>query len=221
MKSKTMKQKMVKSKPSAMQDPSYGRAAFVAVAFAAVFAAGILVYLKVSHYKETESIKTEAALSDSELRAKKAINAKLPMLKQNMVRPSLEEIKGQWFTVFHGHSIAEVTLGDAVFEIIYTPDAQGRQRKYSRGVYYYDPKLGMLSLRPDRKMGEPAEIPGVRYKVLTMRPFTFYVLKEAESYDLHFTALEEDVAAKQFHPLFLYADYAGAPVLKFSPTEIK
>ncbi len=221
MKSKTMKKKMVNAHPEPTSEPAYGRAVFVAVAFAAVFAAGILTYLKISHYKEKESIRTENVPSASAVAVKDAIDSKLPEPKKNMARPSLKELKGTWLTNFGNNSIAEVTLGDKVFEIIFTQDAQGRQRKFSRGVFYYDPSLGMLSLRPDRKMGEPAKIPGVTYKVLTMRPFTFHVLKEAGSYDLHFTALEDDVIAKRFHPLFLYADYAGAPVLKFSPTEVK
>lgn len=221
MKSKTMKKKMVQSAKPETAEPHYGRAAYVAVAFAAIFAASILVYLKVSHYKEKARIKAEAIYANPNAQVREAINAKLPEPKKNMARPTMEELRGKWFTSFGRNSVAEITLGDRVFEIIVTQDAQGRLRKYSRGVYYYDPKLGMLSLKHDRKMGEPREIPGVTYKILTTRPFTFFVLKESGSRHLHFTALEEDVSAKQFHPLFLYADPVGAPVLKFSPTEIK
>lgn len=221
MKSKTMKNKMPKHQPKKRVEPGFSGALLIAIVLAVLSASGILVYLKLSYWGKFQESKSVSVVSEKKMKIKDAINEKLPVKKRNMSRPSLEELKGKWFTVFNENAIAEITLGDKVFEIIFTQDAQGRERKYSRGIYYYDPKLGMLSLRPDRRMGEPEEIEGVRYKVLTARPFTFYVLREPGSRDLHFTALEEDVTAKQFHPLFLYADYSGAPVLKFSPTEIK
>lgn len=212
---------MPKHQPKKRVEPGFSGALLIAIVLGALSAAGILVYLKIAYWGKFHESPQVAVVSEKKKQINDAINAKLPSDKNNMDRPSLEQIKGKWFTAFNENAIAEITLGDKVFEIIFTQDSQGRERKYSRGIYYYDPKIGMLSLRPDRRMGEPTKIQGVRYKVLTARSFNFYVLREPGSRDLHFTALEEDVTAKKFHPLFLYADYAGAPVLKFSPTEIK
>lgn len=221
MKSKTMKNKMPKHQPKKRAEPGFGGAFLIAVVLAAITAAGVLVYFKLSYFGIINQDKKIPVVSAKQNKIKAAINAKLPSSKEQMARPALEEIKGKWFTTFQQHSIAQLTLGDRVFEIIYTQDEQGRERKYSRGIYYYDPKLGMLSLRPDSRMGEPAEIEGVRYKVLTSRPYTFYVLKEPGSHDLHLVAPEDKVQVMDTHPLFQYADYSGAPVLKFTPIEVK
>lgn len=221
MKSKTMKNKMPKHAPKKRVEPGFGGAFLIAVVLAVISASAILIYLKLAYLAKYRADSAVPIVTAKQTTIKDAINEKLPIDKRNMDRPTLDALKGKWFTVFNEDSVAELTLGDKVFEIMVTQDPQGRQRKYSRGIYYYDEKEGMLSLRPDRRIGEPEAVKGVSYKVLTMRPFTFHVLSEPGSHDVHFTALERDVTAKQFHPLFLYADYSGAPVLKFSPTEIK
>lgn len=221
MKAKMMKKPMGGTDAGSVLGQSRSGAFLLMVAFAAVFASGVLIYLKVSHFREGETIIQKPLPSAAEVRVREAIQAKLPVGKNSMYIPDTRALEGRWYSRFAQDLVAEITLGAGAFEIVFTQDPQGRLRKYSRGIYEYDSKVGVLTLKPLKQAGAPVQIKGVSYKVLTMRPFDFYVLKQPGSPDLHLIAPERDVPGKSFHPLFLYADYAGAPVLKFSPTEVK
>ncbi len=189
----------------------------IIVIAAALMAFFIFGYLNISKTTDVETnIKTAMQRS---IEAK--IQAKLPVPKDEMVIPSADGIAGKWSTKFGGSSIAEITLVNGRFELIYTNDPQGRARKYSKGNYKYDASTGRITLYPSKKAGTPKPIAGVSYKIMTLRHYDIFISKKSGEDGLYFTAPEAQIVAKNFHPLFLYADYEGAPVLKFSPVKLK
>ena len=218
MKSRILKNKLVGTEPITKIGEKSNAAFFLAVAMAAVLGAGLLIYLKFSDFGSSK-IEVDRVVERRDTRAVDAIQSKLPTARDSMLVPDKNSLKGRWVTQFAENSIAEITFGDSSFQIIYTRDPQGRARKYSRGQYSYDVENGTLNLVPIRTMGAPDPVSGVFYKILTMRPYTFKLLKQAGNNALHFVALEQDVLAKAVHPLFLFADYSGAPVLEFSPVQ--
>ncbi len=222
-----MKDKLLKNDNRILtgDDKTQG-ALFAAIAFAALLSVAILLYVKFSHFGEdadnvdaVQVIGGEAPMPTQE-RIKQDIQAKLPIEKQDMVTPKLSEIRGKWFTTFNEHSIAEITIADGQFELIYTQDPQGRARRYSRGNIKYNEKNGYIRLYPSKEAGPPKPIRGVTYKVMTMRYYDIQLFKNPKEADLYFVAPQYQVLSKRFHPLFLHADFSGAPVLKFSPVQV-
>ena len=215
-----MKEKLLKPQKSNKFDSQDCSTLFFAVGFAALLTLGILGYLKLSGI-ENKTVEITSIPNKRQLIMQEKIQIKLPALKNKMLIPLADELVGKWFTTFGASSIAELTMVNNNFELIYTSDSQGRIRKYSRGNYKYDEQSGKITLYPSKEAGKPKEIKGVGYKILTMRHYDIFISKKSDDYNLYFLAPEYEIASKNFHPLFLYADYEGAPVLKFSPVKIK
>ncbi len=219
MKAKMMKTKMTNLRGKSQQGVYTNAPVLVAMGFAGIFAGVVFLYLIFSHF-DKGSVEVDVSQPSQASVVQSGIQAKLPVKKTSMVAPKGSEISGRWFTRFGENAVAEIVFGDNdSFEIIFTQDPQGAVRKYSRGSFAYDESTGLLSLTPSAEAGEPQAIQGVSYKVLTMRPFDIFLLKESGAPDLHFIAPEEDILVKAVHPLFLFADYAGAPVLRFLPAQ--
>lgn len=217
-----MMKKFFKSEDGNPLDKKWNRALFMAIAFAAVVTSVVLLYVYFSEKREEQPHKVAVnTAAPAHISAADKIQEKLPQAKNQMMIPVTDLLTGKWFTTFGASSIAEITFSDDTYEIIYTDDPQGALRKYSRGFFKYEPKTGKLSLYASKDSGEPEVIPGVVYDVLTLRHYDVYLKQKADAPDLYFIAPEYTVATKTFHPLFLYADYTGAPVLKFSPTKTR
>lgn len=150
---------------------------------------------------------------------KTEIEKKLPAQAASMASPSIQDISGTWRVSFGDGGIAVLFLTKDFFQLTLTTDKSGASRKYSRGVAVYDERYGNLRLIPTEDAGKPKEIKGVTYSVLTMRPYDVLVMQKKGDPALYFTALEVDLMAKTFHPLFLMVDYSGAPVLKWEKIE--
>gem|GEM_PF-4679884 len=90
---------------------------------------------------------------------------------------------------------------DGAFELIVFQDQGGAARLYSRGAYSYDAGQGVLSLRPDPRLGEPEAISGVSYGVLTMRPYDIE-LRAGEDGRMIWLPYGVTGRKDQFHPLF-------------------
>ncbi len=175
----------------------------------------VMTYISVSKNASKEETQTLPAMQRS---IQNKVQAKLPAPQAEMIMPKSKDIAGKWFTKFGKSSIAEITLVKGRFELIYTDDPQGRARKYSKGKYKYDENKGKITLYPSKAAGAPKPISGVTYKRLTLRHYDIFISKERGGSDIYFTAPDFQIISKNFHPLFLYADYAGAPVLRFSPS---
>ncbi len=182
----------------------------------ALFIAITLTYVAVNKNTPKEEVQSLSAMQSS---IQDKVQAKLPALKNEMTAPKENELIGKWVTKFGASSIAEITLVSGKFELIYTDDPQGRARKYSKGNYKYDEKVGKITLYPSKAAGAPKPISGVAYKIMTLRHYDIFISRKSGEQDIYFTAPDFQIISKNFHPLFLYADYAGAPVLKFSPVQ--
>ena len=224
-----MKEDILKVRNSGSGSLTTGRALYLAIALGAVLTFIVLVVLKFSN---TGTGKVVQVVQDrdrinreiSETRQKKisdSIQGKLPDKRANMVIPGLEELRGFWATTFDDGALVTLRMDGKVFEVIYSATPTSDIRKYSKGYYTYDEKTGRLTLKPSREAGTPKETPGVKYKILTMRQFDINLSHERDRSSLYFIAPEEQIIGKRYHPLFSYADYAGAPVLKFSPISTK
>ncbi len=193
---------------------------FFAIGFSALLTIIIIGYIKLSGM-EDKVVEIIPVSNERQIKIQEQIQAKLPIQEDKMIPPPIGELKGRWFTTFGTSSIAEITIAaNNQFELIYTSDPQGRARKYSKGSYKYDEKSGKITLYPSKKAGKPKAIKGVSYRILTMRHYDIFISKNPGEHDLYFTAPKHDIISKNFHPLFLYADYSGAPVLKFSPVQV-
>ncbi len=194
---------------------------YLTLGLAALLTLAILGYKSFSNTEQPNrpATKTREKPESSQAAMQKKIQAKLPNQKNKMVIPAKNELQGKWHTTFNQTARANLTITEKNFELIYTDDPKTRKRKYSRGFYKYNEKTGEITLYPSKKYGKPAPIPGVTYKILTTRHFNIFISKEQESSTLYLTAPEHEIISKSFHPLFLYADYTGAPVLKFSPIQ--
>ncbi len=216
-----MKKKLKTSEKTA-RDVKRNKILFMAIAFAVVITIGVMGYFKFTGKDKDVSHPIHVGATGSiDHRSQKGIDSKLPQNSAEMSIPSADAIKGKWFVAFGMASIAELVLDEQDFQIIYTNDPKGALRKYSIGKYNYDERSGKLTLYPSREMGEPDAVQGVFYTVLTMRNYDIYLKKKFDEADLYFIAPAYTVATKTFHPLFSYADFNGAPVLKFLPVEMK
>lgn len=215
-----MKKKFFKAESAHPLDKKWSRAQFMAIVFATFISIAVLLYIYVVE-KNTGgphmiAVKPSASV-DSQARGK--IQEKLPQARDQMKIPLPKAIQGKWSVSFGASSIAQITLDEEEFEIIYTEDPKGALRKYSRGAFRYNEETGKLSLYPSREAGEPDAVAGVHYEVLTMRHYDVFLKKKEGVPALYFIAPAYTVPSKSFHPLFLHADYSGAPVLKFNPVK--
>lgn len=180
---------------------------------------GVGIYASLKYLKKNEShVSIDVAQDGIEqaiIRDKQVLAQKLPKNVQNMSYPSFESIKGNWKISFGSSGVAVIFLADNLFQLTVTTDPKGAVRQYSRGNLVYEQSTGKLSLIPSTDVGAPDPVKGVTYKVLTMRPYDIYISQEKRDPSLYFIAPQKDVAGKTYHPLFLQADYSGAPVLKW------
>ena len=211
-----MKEKLLKTSSQNKFDTVSNGALFVAIGCAALLTLIVLGYLKFTGL-EHKVVQRDAPANKMEIMIKEEIQAKLPAPKSKMFAPKLDEITGRWLVTFGKKSMAELVLVNQKFELIYTDDPQGRYRKYSKGDYKYDERNGKITLYPSKAAGMPKAIRGVKYKIMTLRHYDIFIYKKNDDHNLYFLAPEYQVISKSFHPLFLYADYMGAPVLTFSP----
>lgn len=180
--------------------------------------AAYMVYGRYANHGAVPSPSVAAVGGEVGSRPRMTIAEKLPDQQKNLLYPRLENLQGSW-RLDLGQKMAVLTVAGSVFQIITSEDAEGRSRKYSRGDLRYDEKNGMLMLQPRADAGAPKAQDGVMYSVLTMRPYSMSVLYKKGGASIYLVALEKDIPAKRFHPLFLYADYLGAPVLRFDPVK--
>lgn len=197
-------------------------ALFLAMSFFALLSIGILGYLKISELdKSPASILPASNVVPSLSPMQKKIQDKLPVPRGDMVAPIIDVLQGKWVSLFEHGGIVNLSLFDDRYEIVYMQSVNAAVRKYSKGRYSYDGKNGKITLYPMKDVGTPAPVAGVSYKILTMRHYDIYISKLVDDVSLYFIAPESSIAQKNYYPLFSYADYGGAPVLQFSPMQVK
>lgn len=224
-----IRKKIIKSdskKSEVLEGAKNSGALFLAIAFAAFLSVAVLLYLRFRHmeYVEAKPVLIEQGIITPKS-GKKLVNSriqdKLPEGIDSMVVPSFPEFQGQWISFFDRGGFAEFNITGDLFEVVYMDKIQARTKKYSKGRVKYNARSGKLTLYPDQSFPAPIAARGVRYKILTTRIFEIFVKKPANEHTLYFMAPEYTVKSKSYHPLFLLADYGGAPVLMFSPSQVK
>lgn len=212
-----MKHKRFKQDPKKQIGAKSNTTLFIFITFAAILSVLILGYLRFFGDVETViEVAPKKQLRVAE-RMKNEIDDKLPQVRSEMFYPSEQAISGRWYSRIGSEGITEITFNGDEFELIYVSSAQSYVRKYSKGKFTYDQETGDLGLFPVKGEKPDANIKGVRYKILTMRRFHVMVSQKIGDPALYLVARERDVPGKNYHPLFLYDDFAGAPVLRFSP----
>lgn len=215
-----MRQRLVKKAPVKTSRNEKGTGAlFLAIGFAAVLSICVLAYERLMLPEEAlnGTVEVTSHIDQKRQDMRDKIQDKLPIKREDMRHPSKQDITGRWFTTFGKAGIAEITMAGDLFELIYTQDPKGRVRQYVRGKLVYDEKSGKATLYPSRDLGPPKAISGVVYKILTMRHYDVFISRKQGDNALYFMPPEYAIASKNIHPLFLFADYNGAPVLAFSP----
>ena len=200
-------------------------ALFLAMSFFALLSIGILGYLKISELDKSpvsilaanNVVKSAPSLSPMQQK----IQDKLPVPRDDMVVPDMDELQGKWISLFQHGGVVNLSFSDDSYEVIYMQNVKSAVRKYSKGRYSYDVKSGKITLYPVKNAGTPAPVAGVSYKVLTMRHYDIYISKISDDVSLYFIAPESLIAQKNYYPLFSYADYDGAPVLQFFPMQVR
>lgn len=166
-----------------------------------------------------EDKKKSAQPSSNLKKARNQITEKLPESQKAYTAPSPEFLSGSWKTEFGKNGIAVLSMALESFQLIVTNNDSGRFRKFSRGTIKYNQERGILSLIPTREAGVPDPIKGVTYKILTMRAYDMQVAAYDGDPHLYLVALDKDLLAKTYHPLFKSADHTGAPVLRWEKLE--
>lgn len=212
-----MKKKLIKKDVENAADAQWNIAIFMAISFAALLTLGIVLYLKFSpSVRDNKTVvSVESKVVDYQKQVQDKIQEKLPVPKEAMAFPSADVLKGTWVTKFSASGMATITMAGGLYEVVLAQNAKEALRQYSRGTYKYNAKDGKLELFPSQEYGEPKPVRGVYYKILTMRKFDVYVRQKQGDASLYFMAPENDVITKAVHPMFLYSDYVGAPVLRF------
>tara|TARA_R110001592_G_scaffold3525_6_gene19813 strand:- start:9296 stop:9955 length:660 start_codon:yes stop_codon:yes gene_type:complete len=212
-----MKNRRVKRGSGSQIGTKFNAALFAFVAFAAVVSILILGYLRFSDVGNAVIEVQPKNQHAAQKVAQDKIQAKLPETRAEMLHPSVDAIEGRWFSRIGKSGIAEITLGEGIFEIVYVEKPQDLLRKFSKGVYEYDAISGHLELYPKREAQPSLQMKGIRYKILTMRNYQMVVSQKKDDPALYFIAKERDIPGKLYHPLFVYDDFKGAPVLQFMP----
>ncbi len=205
-----------KSKKPPMSNKS-SIAFFAFVSFAAITSVLIIGYLRFSDDNKSILEVPTIHIDSTKDKIKKDIQSKLPAVRQEMFHPSENSLKGKWFAKIGKEGIAEITFDGNNFELVYMQSPRASLRKFSKGTYKYSALNGILELQPMRGAKPALQMQGVKYKILTMRKFKIVLLKKKDNPSLYFSAQEHDVIGKTYHPIFMYNDYSGAPVLEFMP----
>ncbi len=218
-----MRKTLLKNNSEHPADAQWNVAIFLAIGFAALLTLGVVIYLKFSpSVRNSEAvIPVQSHIVAYKKQAQEKVQEKLPVPKESMVFAPSDLLKGTWVTNFGDAGIAKITIAGGLYEVILAQDIKRGVRKYSRGAYQYHDETGMLTLSPSQEYGEPEAVDGVYYKILTMRQFDIHVYQKPDDDAVYFVAPEKDVLIKAVHPMFLFADYAGAPVLRFAPVSKK
>lgn len=221
-----MKTECLKLRPKNDIGTKTGGALFLALSSAALLTLGVLGYLKFSDMDKmdvsapTSAVEVTGALASPTVMQEK-IRAKLPAARDEMVVPLRAALQGKWMALFGHGGVVHLNISDDTFEVIYMQTPQSAMRKYSRGFYEYDERMGKITLSPSRAAVMPAPVAGVYYKILTMRPYDIFISKLQDDVSLYFIAPESEIITKNYYPLFSYADFDGAPVLQFSPMQVQ
>ncbi|MDH5722190.1 MAG: hypothetical protein OEY94_02575 [Alphaproteobacteria bacterium] len=171
-------------------------------------------------FKNPRTVEKQSPQTSSGLiKVQNQIKEKLPELQKSQALQSKEALNGSWKMEFGDNRIAVLTIAGDSFQLIVTDSVSGRYRQYSRGQIKHDPQRAILSLIPDKAAGAPKPIEGVVYKILTMRSYDMQVASYKGDPHLYLVALQKDLLAKTYHPLFKSADHSGAPVLKWTKVE--
>lgn len=190
----------------------------LAMALACLAGVGTLAYYKFYRDAPPESAATPAPAQDQSCPGcsgnnNPVVRERLPESRDGLVKPSAAELQGTWTTQTNGGTAVIVFFKDA-FRMTYTADKEGRLRQYSSGHFTYDAQSGVLRLMPGRDFPAPDPVPGVTYKILTLRHFDIVLLRQEGTPLLYWTPPEDMLASKRVHPLFFY-DGSGIPVLKW------
>lgn len=185
---------------------------------------GVGIYGAIKYFKNRDAVsivnaEPGNAIEEAIARDAAVLAQKMPAKPSEMMHPDFEALKGSWKLTYGVHGVAVLTVADDFFQITMTSDPTGAQRTYSRGFFEYTPQDGKLSLVPSPKAGEPEQITGVQYKSLTQRAYDVYLSQKQGDPALYFAAPQQDVAGKTYHPMFLFIDYNGAPVLKWEKVQ--
>lgn len=212
-----MKNKRFKQDPKKQIGAKSNTTLFIFVTFAAILSVLILGYIRFFGNGDVViEVEQKSPLRVAQL-IQNGIEEKLPQAQSDMFHPSEQAISGRWYSRVGSEGIAEITFTGDGFELVYVPTAQSFLRKYAKGKFTYDQETGLLGLLPVKGEKPNANIEGVKYKILTMRRFHMVVSQKTGDPALYLVARDRDIPGKNYHPLFLYDDYAGAPVLRFSP----
>ena len=222
-----MKTKRVRKDNPSKSNAKANAAFFAFVTFAAILSVAILGYLRFSDSGkavigvETKNHRHKAQSTEPQLTTQekitKGIDDKLPEARNSMAFPSAEEIKGKWYTSVGPSGIAEIDFSDDGYELVYVQSPQDRLRHFSKGIYTYNPSIGYLDLQPVRDAEPTVQSSAIDYKMITTRKYRMNVFNKDGDPALYIAAQDHDVIGKTYHPIFMYDDYAGAPVLRFKP----
>ncbi len=216
-----MKENLLKARTKSETDLKSGGPLLFAIAFAAILTFLILGYLRFSGESKIsqpsnvvrhEGSQNSVAAVEQERRDK--IQEKLPENKSAMVPAILEDFEGEWVTKFKSGAFARFKFRSSEFEVEYLAAPGTTIRKHSRGYFKYDEKTGKITLYPS-KNGPMEPESGITYKMLTARQYDMYISKKRDdTAALYFIAPEYQISSKSYYPLFSYADFGGAPVLR-------
>lgn len=226
-----MKNKLLKVDSEKQVGAKTNAAFFVFVAFAAICSVCILGYLRFSDSGDAViqvapkpwqgATQENPSASTTEVAQKslgvESVSNDLLKKDEEVLYPALNFIKGKWLTSIAETGIAELSLMDKEFELVYMASPNSAVQKYVKGTYEYDALTGHLGLYPQRdvKLSQPVE--GVTYKVLTLRKYLMVVTYNKGERDIKLSAHERDIPGKSYHPLFVYNNLGRDPSLTFTP----
>ncbi|GJL85456.1 MAG: hypothetical protein DHS20C02_12310 [Micavibrio sp.] len=188
--------------------------AVLAMGVAAVIGVGYLAYAR---FGGGEQEKVDVAATEQHATApnqNKTVAAKPDSLpsKSKLKTPKERDLAGSWQADF-GANKAFLQISEGAFQLIYVRGKSGQTRKYSRGSYTYDADQGVLVLKPNRSLGKPDPVKGVRYKALTMRDYGVTVYKGKRNGALYWKPnVVMQGKKRKMHPLFKLTDREEAAI---------
>lgn len=192
----------VSGTPRAGQHPVLG---VLVLAFGIACLAGVGTLAWFKYYKQhsfAPNTSSEALADATALATAQPENPRQKKWK-NYLKPSLQDIQGTWETNL-SNGRATLVMAKGAFRLTYTNDKKGRLRKYTSGRYRYNEKTGRLSFEPIRGFAKPKALPGVTYKILTLRYFDALLLKDNKSNGIFWMPPGQDRSTRSPNPLFFY-----------------